>query len=386
VKVIVAPDSFKECLAAEEAAEAIARGVLAVVPDADVVRMPVADGGEGTVRALVAATGGSLEHTTVTGPLGEPVEAEWGLIGETAVIEMAAASGLPLVPLDRRDPTQTTTYGTGELIRAALARGAAHIILGIGGSATVDGGAGMAQALGAKLLDAADCPIGRGGGALVGLDRVELPAVAPRFSALRVDVACDADNPLLGPHGAARIYAPQKGATPAMVELLEACLTRFADVVERDLDCSVRNVPGAGAAGGLGAGLMAFLGARLVPGVDLVLDACGLHAALDGADLVIVAEGKLDRQTAYGKAPVGVARRAARRGIPVIALAGRLDDGYEAVHDEGIAACFSICDGPMPESEAMSRAAELIAKTAEQVMRVCRFVVGFTFCLLPFAF
>jgi len=348
----------------------MADGVHMALPDADVVCVPVADGGEGTVRALVAATGGNLEHSTVTGPLGEPVEAEWGLLGDGAVIEMAAASGLPLVPADQRDPTLATTFGTGELLLAALDRGVRRILLGIGGSATVDGGAGMAQALGARLLDMNGDPIGRGGGALAALARVELPAVDSRFATVRVDVACDADNPLLGPHGAARVYAPQKGATPEMVERLEAGLTHFADVVERDLDCAVRDVPGAGAAGGLGAGLIAFLGARLQPGVDLVLDACGLEEALDGADLVLVGEGRMDRQTPYGKAPVGVARAAARRGIPGVAIVGSLGDGYEAVHDEGIAACFSICDGPTTESDAMARAAELVGRTTEEVLRL----------------
>ncbi|NQT87407.1 glycerate kinase [bacterium] len=370
MKIVVAPDSFKECLSAEEVAQAMADGVHMALPDADVVCVPVADGGEGTVRALVAATGGNLERTTVTGPLGEPVEAEWGLLGDGAVIEMAAASGLPLVPADQRDPTLATAFGTGELLLAALDRGVRRILLGIGGSATVDGGAGMAQALGARLLDMNGDPIGRGGGALSALDRVDLSSLDLRLAHVQVDVACDADNPLLGPHGAARVYAPQKGATPEMVERLEAGLTHFADVVERDLDCAVRDVPGAGAAGGLGAGLIAFLGARLQPGVDLVLDACGLEEALDGADLVLVGEGRMDRQTPYGKAPVGVARAAARRGIPVVAIVGSLGDGYEAVHDEGIAACFSICDGPTTESDAMARAAELVGRTTAEVLRL----------------
>jgi glycerate kinase len=376
VKIVIAPDSFKESLSAEEAARAMAEGVRAAQAGAEIVCVPVADGGEGTVRALVAATGGRLERSTVTGPLGEPVEAAWGRLGEgdEAVIEMAAASGLPLVPPDQRDPTKTTTFGTGELIAAALDRDVRRILLGIGGSATVDGGAGMAQALGVQLLDASGSPVGRGGGALDVLDRVDLSTLDPRLKAVRIDVACDADNPLLGPHGAARVYAPQKGATPEMVSRLESSLTRFADIVERDTGRSVRDVPGAGAAGGLGAGLMAFLGAELRPGVDLVLAAARLEEKLVGADLVLVGEGRMDRQTAYGKAPVGVARVAAQHGIPAVAIVGSLGDGYEAVHAEGVSACFPISDGPISVAEAMDRAAELVCRATAEAVRL--FVAG----------
>jgi glycerate kinase len=374
VKVVIAPDSFKECLAAEDVAAAMARGVRAAAPEADIVCVPMADGGEGTVRALVAATGGTLHRETVTGPLGEPVEAEFGVLGggATAAIEMAAASGLPLVPPGRRDPTETTTFGTGELIRAALDRGVDRIVLGIGGSATVDGGAGMAQALGARLLDAAGQPIGRGGGELARLARIDLADLDPRLAAVRCEVACDVDNPLVGPRGAARVYGPQKGATPAMVEQLEAGLAHLADLVERDLGRAVRDLAGAGAAGGLGAGLYAFLGATLRPGVELVLDAVGLEAKLAGADLVLVGEGRMDEQSAYGKVPVGVARRAAQRGIPVVAIVGSLGPGAEAVHGEGIAACFGILDRAMDLDEAFARAPELLARTVEEVVRLFR--------------
>jgi len=371
MKVVVAPDSFKECLSAEAVARAIGRGVRAAAPDAEVVEVPMADGGEGTVRALVAATGGTLHRATVTGPLGEPVEAEFGLLGDgaTAVIEMAAASGLPLVPPSRRDPTRTTTRGTGELIGAALDLGASRLIIGIGGSATVDGGAGMAQALGARLLDESGRDIGPGGGELSRLARLDVSGLDPRLANVACEVACDVDNPLLGPNGAARVYAPQKGATPEAVAVLEANLARFADVVERDLGVSVRDVPGAGAAGGLGAGLMAFLGARLRPGVRIVIEATGLRDKLRGADLAIVGEGKLDAQTAHGKVPVGVAEVAAEAGVPVVAIAGSLGDGYEAVHKKGIAACFAIFDRPMSLEEAFARAEELLARTACEVVR-----------------
>ena len=371
-KVVIAPDSFKECLAAEAVAAAMAEGVRAAAPQAEVLCVPMADGGEGTVRALVAATGGALHRARVTGPLGEPVEAEFGVLGDgaTAVIEMAAASGLPLVPPARRDPTQTTTFGTGELIRAALGLGVAHVILGIGGSATVDGGAGMAQALGVRLLDATGAAIGRGGGPLERLARIDTAARDSRLDGLLCEVACDVDNPLVGPNGAARVYGPQKGATPAMAERLDANLAHLADVVERDLGLRVRDLPGAGAAGGLGAGLVAFLGAKLRPGVEVVVDAVGLEAALDGADLVLVGEGRLDGQTARGKLPVGVARIASRMGIPVAAVVGSLGEGRDAVHAEGITACFSIADGPMGLEAAVGRAPELLRQAAEQVVRL----------------
>ncbi|HUT37652.1 MAG TPA: glycerate kinase [Planctomycetota bacterium] len=372
MKIVIAPDSFKECLAAEAVAEAMARGVRVAAPGAEVVCVPMADGGEGTVRALVAATGGRLRQARVTGPLGEPVEAEFGLLGDgtAGVIEMAAASGLPLVPLERRDPTKTTTWGTGELIAAALGLGAERLILGIGGSATVDGGAGMAQALGARLLDAAGKPIGWGGGELARLARIDVSGIVPRLAGVACDVACDVTNPLAGPRGAAAVYGPQKGATPAMVKQLDANLAHLAAVVRRDLGVDVCDVPGAGAAGGLGAGLMAFLHARLRPGVELVIQAVRLQEKLAGADLVLVGEGQMDEQTAYGKVPVGVSRLARRLGIPAVAIVGSLGQGFEAVHDEGITACFSILDPPMTLQEAIGRAPELLASAAEEVVRL----------------
>jgi len=376
VKIVVAPDSFKECLPAEAVADAMAGGVRAAAPGAEVVCVPMADGGEGTVRALVAATGGKVHVARATGPLGEPVEAELGMLGDghTAVVEMAAASGLPLVPPDRRDPMAATTYGTGELILAALELGATRLVLGIGGSATVDGGAGMAEALGARFLDDARQPIPRGGGGLALLARIDLAGLDPRLAGLACDVACDVDNPLVGPRGAARVYGPQKGATPAMVEALDAGLARLADAVERDLGVAVRDVPGAGAAGGLGAGLMAFLGARLRSGVELVIQAVGLEERLRGADLVLVGEGQMDAQSAYGKVPVGVSRLARGLGVPAVAVVGSLGEGYEAVHDEGIAACFSILDRAMGLEEAFRRAEKLLARAAQEAVRL--FIAG----------
>ena len=374
MKVVVAPDSFKECLAAAHVARAMARGVRAADAEAEVVCVPMADGGEGTVRALVAATGGRLHKARVTGPLGERVTAEFGVLGDgsTAVIEMAAASGLPLVAPERRDPTQTTTRGTGELLLAALDLDVGRLILGIGGSATTDGGAGMAQALGARLLDADGREIEGTGGGLARLARIDCSAMDARLARARVDVACDVDNPLCGPRGAAHVYGPQKGATPEQVEQLDASLAHLADLIQRDLGLDVRGVPGAGAAGGLGAGLMAFLGGRLRPGIEIVIDAVGLERALQGADLVLVGEGRIDEQTAYGKVPVGVSRLAARLGIPAVAVCGSLGPGFEAVHAEGIVACFSILDGPRTLDEAFGRAPDLLARAAEEVTRLFR--------------
>jgi len=371
MKVAVAPDSFKESLTAREACDAIAAGIRAVRSDAEIVCVPMADGGEGTVEAMVAATGGELLSERVEGPLGEPVVAPYGILGggETAVIEMAAASGLPLVPPEKRNPLKTTTRGTGMLIRAALERGAKRIILGIGGSATVDGGAGMAEVLGVRLLDRDGRPIGRGGEALGRLESVDLSQVPEGARRAEFLVACDVRNPLLGSHGAARVYGPQKGATPNMVEVLEANLARFASVIERDLGKSVSNEPGAGAAGGLGAGLIAFLDATLKPGIELVVEAVGLRQKIKGCDLVFTGEGRLDGQSAFGKTPMGVGRAAKESGVPAIALVGSIGEGAERILSEGIDAYFSILDGPRSLDEAMKAASALLADAAARAFR-----------------
>ena len=374
MKVCIAPDSFKESLSAAEVAEAIRRGVLKVAPGAQTVIVPMADGGEGTVRALVDATGGEFVRETVTGPLGGKVQAHYGLLGEgeTAVIEMAAASGLPLLPPDERNPMLTTTFGTGELIRSALDRAVKHIIVGIGGSATVDGGAGMAQALGAKLLDEKGEEIGFGGGELRRLERIDLSGLAPRVASVEVEVACDVTNPLTGPEGAARIYGPQKGATPEMVEALERNLAHLAHVIANDLGKDVCDLPGAGAAGGLGAGLVAFLGAKLKPGVEIVIEASGLREKMKGCHLVITGEGQLDEQSAFGKTIDGVAGVAKGLGIPVVAIAGSLGKGCEKVLGRGVSAYFSTVPGPGSLQEALTEAAEFLERTAEQVMRLAQ--------------
>ncbi|MCK4271984.1 glycerate kinase [bacterium] len=372
MKIVAAPNAFKESLSAIEAARSIARGVHRVLPEAKVVQVPMADGGDGTVKALVAATGGHMISRQATGPLGEPVEAYFGLLGDgqTAVIEMAVASGLHLVPDDKRNPMKTTTYGTGELIAAALDHGVQRIIVGIGGSATVDGGAGMAQALGCSLLDEKGADIARGGQGLAHLSRVEISKRHPKLEGLEAIVACDVDNPLTGPQGAPAVYGPQKGATPEMVRQLDRYLVNYARVLKEDLDLDIDKLPGAGAAGGLGAGLMAFLGAQLKSGVEIVIEASRLEEKLAGAQLVITGEGKLDGQTAFGKAPLGVAGLAKKHGIPVVALAGALADDAYKVLDHGIDAIFSVLPYPMTLQEAMSRTDEFVTRASEQIVRL----------------
>ena len=370
-KIVIAPQEFKGSLTAIEIARAIEAGVLRAIPHAETVLAPVADGGDGTLQALVDSSGGRIESTAVTGPLGEEIVAEWGALGdgETAVIEMARSSGLALVDLDDRDPRTASTRGVGELIVAALDAAQSKFIIGIGGSATNDGGAGMMQALGASLLDGTGCELEPGGAALARLDRIDVSNVDPRVRSASVVVACDVNNPLCGPTGASAVFGPQKGATPEIVAELDAALSHFADIVERDLGADVRDRAGAGAAGGLGAGLMAILNAELRAGVDIVLDAVGLEERLDGADLVITGEGQIDASTVFNKAPVGVARLARQRGIPVFGLAGSLGQGYEEVHNLGIDAVFTLVDRPMTLDEALEDTERLVASLAEEATR-----------------
>jgi len=373
MKIVIAPDSFKGNLTAKQVADAIEIGIKRVIPDAEIVKVPMADGGEGTVQALVDATNGEIITVEVSDPLGNRIKAEYGILGDsqkTAVIEMATASGLPLVPRDKRNPMLTTTYGTGELIRSALDNGCRKLIVGIGGSATVDGGAGMAQALGAKLLNKNNNDIPKGGGGLEHLDRIDVTSLDPRIKETTTIVACDVDNPLVGPRGGPEVFGPQKGATPEMVKILDNFLDRYADIIKRDLGVDVKNVPGAGAAGGLGAGLMAFLGAQLRSGIDIVIDASGLERYLKDADLVITGEGKIDRQTIYGKTPIGVARTAKKYGIPVVAFAGNIGNDSHVVYDNGIDALMSIISYPMTLDIAMERSQEFLADSAERVIRL----------------
>ncbi|MFQ6122760.1 MAG: glycerate kinase [Dehalococcoidales bacterium] len=372
MKIVIAPQGFKGNLTALQVAQAIDSGIKRVVPNAMTTIKPMADGGEGTVQALVDATGGKIMATEVTDPLGGRVIAHWGLLSDrvTGVIEMAAASGLPLVPVDKRNPLLTTTYGTGELILAALESGCRKLIIGIGGSATNDGGAGMAQALGAQLLDAKGTTLPFGGAALTNLERINVTTLDPRLADCEVLLASDVTNPLCGAQGASAVYGPQKGATPEMVEQLDAALAHYADVIQRDLGVDVRDVPGAGAAGGLGAGLIAFLKAKVIPGIDIVIQATGLVEHLKDADLVFTAEGRIDSQTARGKVPTGVAQKAKEFGLPVIALAGEVADDYRIVYQHGIDAVLSIAPGPISLTQSMAGAEKLIADTAERAMRL----------------
>ena len=377
MKIVIAPDSFKGSLTALQVSDAVEQGVKRIFPNVQIEKVPMADGGEGTVQSLVDATGGQLLAESVTDPLGGKVEANYGILGDgvTAVIEMAAASGLPLVPLDKRNPMLTTTYGTGELIKAALERGCRKFIIGIGGSATTDGGGGVAQALGVRLLDSNGKDIEFGGIGLSKLAKIDMSTIDERIAETETVVACDVDNPLTGQRGAARVYGPQKGATPEQVELLDQYLEHFAEIVKRDLGKDVKETPGSGAAGGLGAGLMAFLNAELKSGIDIVIEASDLRKRMAGADLVITGEGQLDEQTAYGKTPTGVSRVAEEMGIPVLAIAGGIKSGAETSYEEGIDAMMSIVPGPISLEEAIERSSELVAETAERAARIMK--IGF---------
>jgi glycerate kinase len=374
MRIVIAPQSLKGSLTAAQAGEAIAQGVRAVYVGAEVDIVPVADGGEGTVQALVDATGGEIVQQKVTGPLGEPVLAFFGLLGDgqTAAIEMAAAAGLPLVPPERRDPRITTTYGVGELILAALDRGRRRFIIGIGGSATNDGGAGMAQALGASLLTNDGRETAPGGAALASLSRIATTALDPRLQDCTIEVACDVTNPLCGPMGASAVYGPQKGATLEMVVQLDAALDHYAQIIERDLGRSVRDIPGAGAAGGLGAGFIAFLDATLRPGARIVLEAIRLEEQVRTANLVITAEWQIDTQTAYGKTIGAVAAVAKGHGLPVLALAGGLGDNYQTVYTLGVDAVAVLPSGPMTLAYAMEHAAALMSDATERALRILR--------------
>lgn len=371
MKIVIAPQGFKGSLTALEIARAIEAGIKRAMPDAETVLVPVADGGDGTLQALVDSSGGRIVTSTVTGPLGKPVQAQWGAMGDgaTAVIEMARASGLALIMREDRDPLHATTRGTGELIKTALDAGLRRFIVGIGGSATNDGGGGVAQSLGARLFDKTGRDLPPGGAALALLDRIDVSKMDPRLKESNFTVACDVNNPLCGPSGASAIFGPQKGATPEMVKQLDAALAHFADVIRRDIGADVKDRPGAGAAGGLGAGLMAFVNAELRAGVDIMLEAVGFEKRLPGADFVITGEGQIDRSTVFNKAPVGVARLAKKRGLPVFAIAGSLGEGYQQVHEHGIDAVFSLVSGPMSLDDAMARTRELLSSQAEQIAR-----------------
>lgn len=373
LRVLLAPCGFKENLLVGELIECMAFGVAAAAPNAEILHAPMVDGGEGFTRTLVELTGGTLEPVTVTGPVGQKISTEIGLLGGAhrrhAVIEIAAAAGLRHVPRDARDPRKTTSYGVGELIGCALDLGANRLLIGCGDSGVCDGGIGLAEALGARPLDRHGRRIGRGGGALRRLTSIDLSTIDPRLRRARIEVAVNWQNVLLGPRGVARLYGPQKGATPKAVAELEEGLGTLAAVIHRELGIDVASMPGGGASGGLGAAMHALLGAKLVPRFQIASRFVKFDRLLARADLVLTAEGSIDQLTAHGKMPAEIARRAKRRGVPVIALVGTIGDGAEANHAIGISAYFSILRGPCPRAEAMANAKQLVTRATEQVIR-----------------
>ena len=372
MKIIIAPDSYKESLTAMEVATAIEAGFRQVMPTAEYIKLPMADGGEGTVQSLVDASNGTIIEHQVTGPLGEQVPAFFGIMGDdkTAVIEMAAASGLHLVSPNLRNPMLTTSYGTGELILAALDHGVDHIIVGIGGSATNDGGIGMAQALGVQLLDNKGQALGFGGQALAQLASIDITTVDPRLAHIKLEVACDVNNPLCGKKGASHIFGPQKGATPAMVAELDQHLDHYAAIIKRDLAIDVKDMAGAGAAGGMGAALLGLFNAQLRSGIEIVIDAVNLGDIIKDADLVITGEGRIDSQTIHGKTPIGVARTAKKYHKPVIGIAGCLSQDCGVVYDHGIDAVFSVVPAAMSLEHAFNNAAVNVELTARNIAAI----------------
>lgn len=371
MKIIIAPDSFKGSLSAVEAASAIDKGIKNAFPEAVTVQLPIGDGGEGTMETLVAATNGEIRKVEVTGPLNRPVEAAYGILGDgkTCVVEMASASGLHLVQEEGMSPLKATTYGTGELIRHALDDGFTSFIVGLGGSATNDGGAGMLQALGLRILDAEGDEIGFGGGALADVSRIDAGSFDERIRSSSFIIASDVQNPLIGPDGASHVFGPQKGADSEQVEVLDRNLAYWADRVEDATGVRLHDLAGAGAAGGIGGAFQAFFPVVMKRGVDVVLDYIQLDRELADADLVITGEGQVDSQTAFGKTPLGVAQRASSKKVPTIILAGSVGEGAGVLHDFGVVSIHSITTGPMSLAEAIERATELLAATAEQIVR-----------------
>tara|TARA_Y100000588_G_scaffold75854_2_gene79098 strand:- start:6278 stop:7420 length:1143 start_codon:yes stop_codon:yes gene_type:complete len=371
MNIIIAPQTFKGSISALNVAKAMESGVLKVIPNANITLVPVADGGDGTLETLVETSNGDIRTIEVTGPMGDRIEAQWGAMGDgkTAVIEMARTSGLALVPEQNMNPLISTTFGLGETIKHALDSGFRKFIIGIGGSATNDAGAGMAQALGIHFLDANGKELSFGGAALSKLDQIDLKSLDARALQSEFLVACDVSNPLTGPEGASAIYGPQKGASPEMVDQLDSALRNFGNIISRDIDIDVDKIPGSGAAGGLGAGLTALLGATLRKGVDIVLDSVNLDSHLKDADLVITGEGQMDYQTIYAKAPIGVAERSSLYGVPVIAISGSLGENYQVVHKHGISAVGAITTSPMTLSDASENASSLISSSVEQALR-----------------
>lgn len=376
MKIVIAPDSFKDSLEAADVARAIAAGLAEALPDAQLIECPMADGGEGTMQAILAASDGELRRLTVRGPLGTSVEAGWGWLPQsrTAIIEMAQASGLQQVPTGQRDACRSCTWGTGELVAAALDAGAQRVVLAIGGSATNDAGSGMLRALGLRLLDADNQPLAEGGLALADLARIDASKLDPRLAHVQFEVAADVDNPLCGPQGASAIFGPQKGASPQQVQALDQALGHFADHCARLLDQDVRDYPGCGAAGGMGFAARAFMGVQFRAGVEVVAELAGLQAHVRDADLVVTGEGRFDAQTLRGKTPMGVARVAKRHDVPVVVLAGMLGEGYQQLYAHGVDAAFALVDGPMTLDQACRDTARLLQARACDIGRLWAWV------------
>ena len=372
MNIVIAPDSFKDCLSAADVAKYLAKGIERVNRDANIRMVPLADGGEGFVQTMISAIGGKTPSLTVSDPLGRGIPGFYGILndGRTAVIEMAAASGIEHLSKEERNPLLTSTYGTGELMKDAMAKGCRKIIIGIGGSATNDGGAGMARALGYRFLDKDDKELMQGGGFLDQLVRIDVEGVTPLIKETEIWVACDVTNPLIGKHGASSIYGPQKGATPDMVEVLDQNLTHLAEIIKKDLGIDVSGLSGGGAAGGLGAGLVAFAGGELQPGFDIVKEQTQLDAEIKQADFVITGEGKIDAQTKHGKTPWGVAQIARKYNKPLIAVAGLLGDGYRELYDEGFTSIFALPNGPVTLEDSIRNAPGLLADAGERIYRI----------------
>ncbi|MXZ33673.1 MAG: glycerate kinase [Acidobacteria bacterium] len=375
MRILVAPNAFKESLSAVDAAAAISRGLLKVLPNSRITQLPIADGGDGTLEAVVEGTHGKIFRARVLDPLGKKIFAHYGLTGDgkTAVIEMSRASGLALVPTSQRNPMRCTSYGTGQLIKAALKRGVHDIILGIGGSATVDGGIGALQALGVEFLDRRGRPVGWGGNGLKSIARIDMDRINPLLKRARILVACDVDNPLVGPRGSAAVFGPQKGATPGMVRKLDERLGRLGKLIQQTTGRDVSQVAGSGAAGGIAGGFMGLLGARLSPGSDLVFDLLQVEEQVKKADLIFTGEGQIDYQTPFGKGPGMLAKIARENGVPVIGIAGSVAGDVGGLYDQGFTALFSIVASPLTIEAAIQNADRLLEAQSEQVARLLRF-------------
>lgn len=370
--IVLAPDSFKESMTAKEVCESMEAGIKKINKDITCIHVPMADGGEGTMQSLVDATCGKIYSLNVVGPLGDEIEAEYGILGdgEIGILEMASASGIHLVPKEKRNPLITTSYGTGQLIKACLDKGVKKLLIGIGGSATNDGGAGVVQALGGKLLDKDGNELSFGGGELKKLHKIDLTNFDKRLKDVKIEVACDVNNPLCGEKGASNVFGPQKGATPEMIDLLDDSLNHYASVIKEQIGKDVLNVPGAGAAGGLGAGLMAFLNGELKKGIEMVIEYSKLEEKVKDADMVWTGEGSIDFQTQYGKTPIGVAKIAKKYNKPVIALAGRVGDNIDVLYENGIDSIFGIIRELTDIDKALLNGKKNIQKTSEDIVRL----------------